>query len=141
MTTHQIGEFVKDAESLRLFQQEQLILETTEKMCEAMVSKKMTRVQLAGALGKSKGYISQLLDGSANITLRTMSDVFLAMGMTAHVQACPLESFVPVLTLVHDDEPPIQEWRFRWEEQAVSKQSPPPVSASTAQGEVQGLAA
>jgi transcriptional regulator with XRE-family HTH domain len=40
----------------------------------------VTRSELAARLGKTKGYITQLLDGSANMTIRTIADVFLVLG-------------------------------------------------------------
>ncbi|WLD10858.1 helix-turn-helix transcriptional regulator [Planctellipticum variicoloris] len=44
----------------------------------------MTRSELADRLGKSKGHITQILDGTANLTLRTVSDVFFALGCEFH---------------------------------------------------------
>ncbi|SRR6266566_431094 len=112
MSSSQVKEFVNDPESMRLFQQERIILDVTERICEALQSNNMNRVQLAGALGKSKGYISQLLDGSANMTLRTMSDVFLSLGLMAFVHTKPVQSCAePRLTLVHDDDAVWGGWR------------------------------
>src|SRR5688572_21537873 len=117
MTKTQISEFVKDAESMRLFEQERIILDVTERICEVLEENNMNRVQLASALGKSRGYISQLLDGSANMTLRTMSDVFLALGLRACVHTKPLHSCVEHrLTLVHDDDPSVSHWGRSWEQ-------------------------
>ena len=56
------------------------ILEVTELICQVMEEKGISRTELAKRLGKSKGYISQLLDGEANMTVRTISDVFTALG-------------------------------------------------------------
>lgn len=60
--------------------QEELILQVTELICELMRQKGCTRKELAARMGKSKGRISQLLDGEANLTLRTVSDIFHALG-------------------------------------------------------------
>jgi hypothetical protein len=126
MNHSQINEFVKDPESMRLFQQERIILEVTEKICDVLEQKNMNRVQLASALSKSKGYISQLLDGSANMTLRTMSDVFLALGLKACVRTQPLyPCAAPRLTLVHDDSV-VWGWQNQLA-QDVPQQSPHPV--------------
>ena len=141
MSKTQISEFVKDREAMRLFHQERVILDVTERMCEALDCQGMNRVQLAAAMGKSKGHISQLLDGSANMTLRTMSDVFLALGLIAHIKTQPLHPCASTrLTLVHDDEPPIQTWRSRWKQDAVHY-SPPPVSTDVSEAEVGELVA
>lgn len=66
-------------EGMRLFQQERAILDVTELICQIMEEQGVTRTELARRLGRSKGYISQLLDGESNMTIRTLSDVFLAL--------------------------------------------------------------
>lgn len=92
MSETQVEKFVRDPESMKLFQQERLILEVTEQICELMDEKEITRSKLAEMLGTSKGYVSQLLDGSANMTLRTLSDVLLSLGRTASIEMKPLQS-------------------------------------------------
>lgn len=67
-------------EDLRLYQQEQAILEVTEQICQLMEEHKVSRVELARRLGKTKGMVSQLLDGAANMTIRTIADVFTVLG-------------------------------------------------------------
>lgn len=64
------------AQSLR---QEEFILEVTEQICGLMEQQGISRKELAERMGKSKGRISQLLDGEANLTLRTLSDIFSAL--------------------------------------------------------------
>ncbi len=59
--------------------QERLILEVTEMICETMEEAGISRTELADRLGKSKGHVSQLLDGSRNMTLRTLADIFTVL--------------------------------------------------------------
>ena len=80
----------KDSEEMRLFQQEMLILEVTELISELMEDKKIKKSELAERLGKTKGYITQLLDGRANMTLRTVSEVFYALNSSVNVSSKPL---------------------------------------------------
>ncbi|MCI0421076.1 MAG: hypothetical protein L0312_17925, partial [Acidobacteria bacterium] len=40
----------------------------------------VTRSALAKRLGRSKGWVTQLLDGQANKTIRTVADVFAVLG-------------------------------------------------------------
>src|SRR5690349_6728289 len=94
MAETQVEKFVRDAEGMRLFQQERVILEATMRVCEAMEEKGMSRKELADVLGKSKSHVSQLLDGRQNMTLRTLSDVFGALGLAVHIQTAPLERSV-----------------------------------------------
>jgi len=71
---------VKDEEFRRLFAQEDLILEVTETICELLDNEKVSRKELADRLGKSKGFISQLLNGGRNLTLRTVADILHVLG-------------------------------------------------------------
>jgi len=136
MIKTQVSEFVEDAESMRLFEQERIILDVTERICDVMEENNVNRVQLAYALGKSKGYISQLLDGSANMTLRTLSDVFLALGLRAFVHTEPLHQWSEGrLTLVHDEEPEVWSWQPRWELE-MAQNAPPPASVGACESEV-----
>lgn len=94
MAKSHIEKLVETADGMRLYQQERLILDTTELICEVMEDNGINRTDLAKQLGKSKGFISQLLDGSQNMTLRTLSDVFLALGLAVHVETGPVEATI-----------------------------------------------
>jgi transcriptional regulator with XRE-family HTH domain len=67
----------KGAKSLR---QEAFILEVTEIICKLMKQDGISRTELAKRMGHTKGRISRLLDGEANLTLRSLSDIFDALG-------------------------------------------------------------
>ncbi len=67
-------------DEIRLFTQEKTIVEVTEMICALMQQMGVTKSELASRLGKTKGFVSQLLDGESNMTLRTVSDVLFAMG-------------------------------------------------------------
>ncbi len=71
---------MKDPEFAKLMAEESLILEITEKIIELMQKDNITKAELAKRLGKSKGFITQLLDGSRNFTVRTIADIFHALG-------------------------------------------------------------
>ena len=43
-------------------------------------NEKISRKELADRLGKSKGFISQLLNGGRNLTLRTVADILHVLG-------------------------------------------------------------
>ena len=68
----------------RLLQQEGAILDVTELICEIMKEDRVSRSDLAKRLGKTRGHISQLLDGTANMTVRTVADIFTVLGRTIH---------------------------------------------------------
>ncbi len=79
-------------EGMRLYQQERAIQEVTDLICELMDEQNVSRAELAKRLGKTRGYITQLLDGRANMTVRTISDVFLALGRAIHFQDGALDA-------------------------------------------------
>ena len=82
------------ADGMRLYQQERAILEVTELICELMAEQNVTRSELANQLGRTKGYVTQLLDGRANMTVRTISDVLTALDRALHFQEGPLSATV-----------------------------------------------
>lgn len=63
-----------------IWNQEEAILDVTELLCELMEERGVTRAELSRKLKKSKGYVSQLLDGTTNMTIRTVSDVMTHLG-------------------------------------------------------------
>jgi len=64
----------------RLFAQEQLIVDAAEEIWAAMEKAQKSKADLATALGKSKAFVSQLLTGSRNMTLRTLADIACTLG-------------------------------------------------------------
>ena len=60
-------------------------MEVTETLCELLEKEKISRKELADRLGKSKGFVSQLLNGGRNLTLRTVADILHVLGY----KACP----------------------------------------------------
>lgn len=82
----------EDPQGLR---QEELILEVTEAMARALRTSGLTKTELAARLGKSKGFVSQILGGGKNLTLRTLADVSGALGCKVQVQLKP-ENVCPV---------------------------------------------
>jgi len=85
-----VDELKIDSEEMRLYQQEWLILEVTELIGSLMEEKNIKKKDLADRLDRSKGYITQLLDGRANMTLRTVADVMWALDASLAVSAYPL---------------------------------------------------
>jgi transcriptional regulator with XRE-family HTH domain len=90
MTRTWVEKVAADPERMKAYQQERLILDVTELISRRMEEHGVSRAELAKRLGRSKGYITQLLDGRANMTLRTVSDVMLALGRTMTVADKPL---------------------------------------------------
>ena len=64
-----------DPEFRKLLAEEELILEFTETICDLLEEENVSRKELAKRLGKTKGFVSQLLNGGRNLTLRTVADI------------------------------------------------------------------
>lgn len=65
----------------RLVRQEELILDVTESLTAALEHAGVTRAELARRLGRSPGFVSQLLGGGRNLTLRTIADISTALSL------------------------------------------------------------
>ena len=101
MARSELEQFVSDKERMRLYQQKYLIMQVTERICELMEHNRMSRSDLAKKLGTTKGYITQLLDGRANMTLRKLADVYMALGVAAELQTRELKATVcPTVSMV-----------------------------------------
>ena len=85
-----IDQINENKEEMRLYQQEWLILEVTELIASLMDEKGVKKTELAERLDRTKGYITQLLDGRANMTLKTISDVMLALDSSLEICSRPL---------------------------------------------------
>lgn len=72
--------FKADPKRRRLLVEEELMIEVREKICEYMQLEGITRTELAKRLDVTKGYITQILSGSRNVTLRTLAAVADALG-------------------------------------------------------------
>lgn len=79
-------EYMKDKEFERLMMQEDLIMDITEDFCELLDKEKINRSTLAKIMGKTKGYISQLLNGGRNLTLRSIADLAYYLGYSVSIQ-------------------------------------------------------
>ncbi|MCD0204798.1 helix-turn-helix domain-containing protein [Klebsiella aerogenes] len=69
----------------RELSRERIIYNTTEDILLLLQDAGLSKSELATRLGKSTPYISQLLDGKRNMTLKTLSDIAYAMDAEAKV--------------------------------------------------------
>ncbi|MBN1590044.1 MAG: helix-turn-helix transcriptional regulator [Pirellulales bacterium] len=82
-------EFASTPEGRRLLNREALTIEITELICQMMQEKRISRKQLAELLGKSKGRVSQMLNGECNLTLRTVADICTVLEKRLAVKCRP----------------------------------------------------
>jgi transcriptional regulator with XRE-family HTH domain len=71
-------------------EQERFILDVTEMICELMNKTGVSKSDLATKLGRTKSHVTQLLSGNRNLTVRTLSDVLVALGYRAIPGALPV---------------------------------------------------
>ena len=66
----------------RLIERGRYLYRVTEDILVAMEDMEVNRTELARRLGKNKSQISKLLQGSANMTLGTLSDIAFELNLT-----------------------------------------------------------
>lgn len=87
----------------RMVEQERLILEATELIYELMEEKSVTKAELARRVGKTRGYLTQILSGRRNMTLRTLADLAFALGHRLEVESRVLASRRSATSTAHRD--------------------------------------
>jgi len=75
-----LDDATESRDELRLYQQERAIESVTAMICRSMDQQGIDRAELARRLKTTPGWITQLLDGEKNKTVRTLSDVCFALG-------------------------------------------------------------
>lgn len=109
-------------ENRKAYKQESLIHEVTESIWGTMLEKDWKQADLGRALKVSRARIKKLLDGSSNMTLRTLSDIADALSVECMfslkdvekihadwqniglVQLTPVKKCPPVITVVSSND-------------------------------------
>jgi DNA-binding phage protein len=81
---------------------EEAILDFTEQICEQMEKQKITRAGLAERLGVSRAFITKLLNGNPNLTLKTMMNIVSALKSDLNIQIQPRRSTSKRLKAVNE---------------------------------------
>ena len=68
---------------------EALVLEAAEVVSRLMMEQDLSKADLARKLGKSRAWVTQLLNGSANMTVRTLAEVTFALDAEVRLAAQP----------------------------------------------------
>ena len=91
-TKTQFEQLMESPEFRKLYAIEGLVAEAGEFIARLMEERKVTKAELARRLGKSRAYITQMLSGSTNLTIRTLAEVAYALGAEVKLQAVPLQA-------------------------------------------------
>lgn len=96
MTTHSTNSWLsrelEDPQARRVFEQERLALVAAAALLEAMEAQGITKAELAERLGCSRAYVTQLLGGTRNMTLRSLADLAWALDKRLGVVIGPMDS-------------------------------------------------
>jgi transcriptional regulator with XRE-family HTH domain len=74
------------------YQFAQLELAVTELLCELMEKNNVSRAELARRVGVKPPYVTRILRGQTNLTLKTVSDFFFALGRSVRVVDRPMDA-------------------------------------------------
>ncbi|MGD0013176.1 MAG: hypothetical protein ABSD56_01940 [Bryobacteraceae bacterium] len=80
---------MEDPEYRRLYAKEGLVADAAELVAGLLKKQKTNKAQLARQLGKSRAWVTQLLSGKANMTIRTFAEVVYALGAEVKLSAQP----------------------------------------------------
>lgn len=86
------GALFAEAESHVDFWEEEAIIRFTEDVCLAMERAGLSKAELARRLGTSNAYVTKVLRGNANFTLKTMARLAIALDSELRMRLAPRES-------------------------------------------------
>ena len=88
-TQHDV--LMQDPDFRRLLAIEALAAEAAEVIAALMAEQNLTKADLARRLNKSRAWVTQLLSGKTNMTVRTLAEVAHALEAEIKLQALPLK--------------------------------------------------
>jgi transcriptional regulator with XRE-family HTH domain len=86
-TQHEV--LMEDPEFRRLLSVEALVAEASEVIARLMAEQNVSKADLARRLNKSRAWVTQLLSGKANMTVRTLAEVVYALDAEVKLRAHP----------------------------------------------------
>lgn len=87
MSIKNLTEWLAEVRQTPEYQFENLVVDITEDICEIMEAKGMSRADLARELGKSRAWVTKVLRGDQNLTLKTVVDVFWSLGYKLNMKS------------------------------------------------------
>ncbi len=94
MTEPSFRQLFDDARRMPEYWEEGAIIAFTEALSAAMAEQGITRTELARRLGTSQAYVTRVLGGNANFTLKTMTKLAFALGMQLNVGLRPQQASI-----------------------------------------------
>lgn len=88
-TQHEV--LMEDPEFRRLLPIETLVAEAAEVIAKLMAEQNVSKADLARRLNKSRAWVTQLLSGKANMTVRTLAEVVATLDAEVKLRAQPTD--------------------------------------------------
>jgi len=85
MTAKWIKRLEASESGRRALEQERLIMQATEAIASLMQEQSVSRTELSRRIGKSQAFVTKILRGDNNFTLRTLSDLLFALDRSVNV--------------------------------------------------------
>jgi antitoxin component HigA of HigAB toxin-antitoxin module len=86
-TQHEV--LMEDPEFQRLLSVEALVAKASEAIAKLMAEQNVSKADLARRLNKSRAWVTQLLSGKANMTVRTLAEVVYALDADVKLHTQP----------------------------------------------------
>jgi transcriptional regulator with XRE-family HTH domain len=80
-------EFIADDERRRLYERESLAFDAAEMISHLMEECNVSKAELARRIGKSRSEVTQLLNGTRNMTVYSLADLAFALGYRLEFKA------------------------------------------------------
>jgi transcriptional regulator with XRE-family HTH domain len=123
----QYAVLMEDPDFRRHLSVEALVAEASEVIASLMAEQKLSKADLARRLNKSRAWVTQLLSGKANMTVRTLAEVVYTLGAEVKLQTQPPSWTMSGRLLdVSRMQDTVHSTRSRW-----AYQQPPPVEQPT----------
>ena len=91
---------MRDPEFRKQVSAETLVAEASELIAKLMAKENVSKADLARRLNRSRAWVTQLLSGRANMTIRTLAEVSFALGAEVKLSGQPApDSSAPGSTL------------------------------------------
>ena len=91
MANSLVERLVSTENGKRRFLQERAIRKATDLIEQLLEERGMGRADLASAMGRTRSWVTQLLDGDKNNTVRTIADVLAVLDLELDFGAKPFE--------------------------------------------------
>jgi transcriptional regulator with XRE-family HTH domain len=80
-TVNTVRQHLKSVLETRLYAQDACMLAVTDALVRAIDAKGLTRATVAERIGRTPAFVSQVLNGTRNMTLKTIADILWACGL------------------------------------------------------------